>query len=165
MGATNPVKIEDFNNFSDPHVTHRRNTWCIVCGLGTSTTRTTSRVTRLRQCPVDKPAKKKGPSASSVVANVAKTKFLLAIGSLNVAQVRSVRMMVKKGLTHSGCRDLGQRGGGSRSSIFTKFLARNIWPTGYSTVLIVRARGRNLRDGFGDQVRSGILKRSRFSDY
>ena len=133
MGATNPVKIEDFNNFSDPHVTHRRNTWCIVCGLGTSTTRTTSRVTRLRQCPVDKPAKKKGPSASSVVANVAKTKFLLAIGSLNVAQVRSVRMMVKKGLAHSGCRDLVV------VVVFTKFLARNIWPTGYSTVLTTSA--------------------------
>ena len=42
---------------------------------------------------------------------------------------------------------------------FTKFLARNIWPTGYSTVLIVRARGKKLRDGFGDQVRAVVLKR------
>ena len=30
--------------------------------------------------------------------------------------------------------------------VFTKFLARNIWPTGYSMVLIVRARGRKLGD-------------------
>ena len=34
---------------------------------------------------------------------------------------------------------------------------RNIWPTGYSTVFSVHARGRNQRDGCGDQVRDGMV--------
>ena len=74
MGETDPVKIEEFNNFSDPQTKY------LVYRVWIRHLHYTHNLKGDPPPPVDKPVKKKGPSASSVVAVAKKSKFLLAMG-------------------------------------------------------------------------------------
>ena len=70
MGETDPVKIEEFNNLSNPQTKY------LLYRVWIRHLHYTHNLKGGPPPPVDKPVKKKGPSASSVVADAKKVKLL-----------------------------------------------------------------------------------------
>ena len=74
MGEVSPIKIEEFNNFSDPQTKY------LASRVWMRHSHYTHNLAGDPPPPVEKAAKKKGPSVANVLSGKEKEKFLLTMG-------------------------------------------------------------------------------------